>query len=77
MLKLIAIIHHINNMEIKLISIDTERVFGNIQCSLGKKKLSANKEEKETQFKDLEHKANIILDVEIFNDFPLRLKARQ
>lgn len=77
MLKLIAIIHHINNMEIKLISIDTEREFGNIQRSLGKKKLSANKEEKETQFKDLEHKANIILDVEIFNDFPLRLKARQ
>ena len=39
--------------------------------------LLRNKEEKETQFKDLEHKANIILDVEIFNDFPLRLKARQ
>ena len=38
MLKLIAIIHHINNMEIKLISIDTEREFGNIQRSLGKKK---------------------------------------
>ena len=43
-----------------------------------KKIFSANKEDKLSQFDKTfeEHKANIVLNVEIFNAFPLRLGSK-